>query len=48
MKLEFSRRVFEKSLDIKFDENPSSGSRVVPWVRKDAHDEANSLFSKSC
>jgi len=33
MKLEFSRRIFEGSLNIKFHENPSGGSRVVPCVR---------------
>jgi hypothetical protein len=30
MKLEFSRRIFEKSWNIKFYENQSHGSRVVP------------------
>jgi hypothetical protein len=30
MKFEFSRQIFEKYSDIKFHENPSSGSRVVP------------------
>jgi hypothetical protein len=30
MKLEFSRQTFKKSSNIKFHENPSSGSRVVP------------------
>jgi hypothetical protein len=30
MKLEFSRQIFEKSLNIKFHQNPFSGSRVVP------------------
>jgi len=29
MKLEFSRRIFEKSSDTKFHENSSSGSRVI-------------------
>jgi len=29
MKLEFSRQVFEKYSNIKFHENPFSGSRVV-------------------
>jgi hypothetical protein len=29
MKLEFSRQIFEKSWNIKFHQNPSSGSRVV-------------------
>jgi hypothetical protein len=28
MKLEFSQQIFEKSSNIKFDENKSSGSRV--------------------
>ena len=35
MKLEFCRRNFEKSPNIKFHENPSSGSRVVPCGRTD-------------
>ena len=30
MKLEFSRQIFEKSSNIKFHENPPSGSRFVP------------------
>jgi uncharacterized protein with PQ loop repeat len=30
MKLKFSRHIFEKYSNIKFYENPSSGSRVVP------------------
>ena len=30
MKLEFSRQIFEKWSNVKFHENPSSGSRVVP------------------
>jgi len=35
MKLEFSRQIFEKSSDIKFRENPSSGGQVVPCGRTD-------------
>jgi len=35
MKLEFSRQVFEKYTNIKYHENPSSGSRVVPCGRTD-------------
>ena len=35
MKLEFSRQSFEKSSNIKFNQNLSSGSRVVPCGRKD-------------
>jgi hypothetical protein len=30
MELEFYRQTCEKSSDIKFHQNPSSGSRVVP------------------
>jgi hypothetical protein len=30
MKPEFSPQIFEESSDIKFHENPSSGSHVVP------------------
>jgi len=37
MQLEFSRQIFEKYSDIKFHENPSSGSGVVSWGRKDGH-----------
>ena len=33
MKLECSRQIFEEILDIKFYQNPSSGSRVVPCGR---------------
>jgi hypothetical protein len=35
MKLEFSRQIFEKYSNMKFHENPSSGSRVVPCGRAD-------------
>jgi len=35
MKVEFSRHVFEKCSDIKFNENPSSGSRVVQCGQED-------------
>jgi hypothetical protein len=34
-KLQFSQQIFEKSSNIKFHENPSSGSRVVPCERTD-------------
>ena len=30
MQLEFSRQIFENYANVKFNENPSSGSRVVP------------------
>ena len=46
--LSFSRQIFEKSSDIKFHENPSSGSRVVPCGRTDGYDEGNSRFSQFC
>ena len=35
MKLEFSQSMFEKSSNIKFHENPSGNSRVVPRGRTD-------------
>ena len=35
MTLEFSQQIFEKFSNIKFHENPSSGSRVVPWAKTD-------------
>jgi len=35
MKLEVSRQILEKSANIKFHENPSSGSRVIPRGLKD-------------
>jgi len=48
MKLEFSRQIFENYSNIKFNENPSSGSWVVPFKRTDRHDEANSRFQQFC
>ena len=44
MKLEFSRQIFEKSSDIKFDENPSSGSRVVPCGQTDGRTDMTKLI----
>jgi hypothetical protein len=35
MNFEFSRHTFEKYSNVKFHENPSSGSRVVPYGRTD-------------
>jgi hypothetical protein len=35
MKLEFSRQIFGENSNIKFHQNPSSGSRVVPRGRTD-------------
>jgi len=49
IKVEFSRHILEKSSNIKFHENPFSGSRAVLWGGRadrqtDGHDEANSRF----
>jgi hypothetical protein len=52
MKLEFLRQIFEKHPNIKYHENPSSGSQVVTCGRTDEqtgretdrHEVANSLF----
>ena len=35
MKFELSRQIFEKVLNIKFNQNPSSWSRVVPFGQTD-------------
>jgi len=40
MKLEFCQQIFEKYLDTKFNENPSSGSRALPCGQTYKHDEA--------
>jgi hypothetical protein len=48
MKLEFSRQIFEGSSNIKFYQNPCSGSRVVPCGQTDGHGEANSRISQFC
>ena len=52
MKLEFSGQIFEKNLNVKFHENPSSGSQVVPRGqmdgRKDRYYKAISRFSQFC
>jgi len=42
IQLEFSRQIFEKSSNIRFNKNPPSGSRVVPCGRTDIT-EAKSL-----
>jgi hypothetical protein len=38
---------FEKKI-VKFEENPFSGSGVVPRGRTDRHEDANSRFSQFC
>jgi len=48
MKLDISRQIFEKYSDIKFHENLSSESGVVPCGRTDGRDEADSRFSQFC
>ena len=44
IKLEFSGQIFEKSSNIKFHKNPSSGGTIVPCRWMDRHDDANSCF----
>jgi len=52
MKIEFSKRIFEKYSNTKFHENLSGGSRVVPrgWTdgRNNRHGEPRSRFPKFC
>jgi len=40
----FSRQIFEKFSNIKFHENPSSGSRVVPCGRIDGRTDMTKLI----
>jgi len=52
MKIELSGQIFVKYSRIKFNKNPSSGSRIVPCgmtdKRTDRHDEGNSRFPQYC
>jgi hypothetical protein len=50
MKLETSPESFEKSSKTKFNENPSSGSRVVPWGKRDRRTDMAKIshFSQFC
>jgi len=50
MKLDFSRQILEKYTNIKFHDNPSSGSQIHPCGRTDtdSQDEANSRLSQFC
>ena len=50
MERELSRRIFgkKKNSNIKFHQNLSSGSRIVPCGRADVRDEANSGFLQFC
>jgi hypothetical protein len=44
MILQFSRHIFEKCFNIKFRENPSSGSRCVPCGRKGGRTDMTKLI----
>ena len=44
IKPEFSRQIFEKSWNVKYHKNPSSGSRRVPRWQTDRRDEAIVAF----
>jgi len=50
MELEFSQQFFEKYSNIKFHENPSSGSRVVPCGQRDGRrrTDMTKLIVASC
>ena len=44
MKSELSRQTFEKDLNVKYHENPSSGSRVVQSGRTSGHTNMTKLM----
>ena len=44
MKLEFFLQIFEKSRNIKFYENPLSGSGIIPRGRTDTHRRVGTLI----
>jgi hypothetical protein len=44
MKLEFSRRIFEKYSNIKIQEKPYSWSRVVPCGRADVQTDMTKVI----
>ena len=44
----FLYRFSKKNFKYEVNENPSSGSRVVPCGRTGENDEANSRFSQFC
>ena len=49
MRLEFPRHIFEKSLNIKFYQNLSSGSRIVPcWITKATHTHTLIIYNTFC
>ena len=43
-KLEFSRQIFEKYSNLKFHENRSIGSLVVPWRQTDRRTDMMNLI----
>jgi len=45
MKMDFPEEILEKYSNIKYHENTSGGSRVIPCGQKKRHDEAESLFA---
>jgi len=46
MKLEISPQIFEKDLNMKFNENPSNGNQVVPGGGTETHDSLLDNFAK--
>jgi len=44
MRLEFTRQLFEKYSNIKFQENPYTGRRVFPRVRTDRRTNMTQLI----
>jgi hypothetical protein len=46
MNLKFSQQMFEKYSNIKFNENPSSGVRVVPCRQTDVRTEGQTRLTK--
>jgi hypothetical protein len=44
IKIEFSRKSFEKYLNVKFLENLSSGSRILPYRQTDGHTDMRKLI----
>jgi len=48
MTLEISRQIFKKSLNIKLNENPSSGSPFVPCAQMDGQTDMTNLIVSFC
>ena len=44
MELEFSRQILEKCLNITFNQNPSSGSRIVTFGQTDGRTDMTKLM----